>query len=265
MGRGLGITKRRGVSPYVSKGRLYYRFRMKGKPQVNLPGPLYSPEFEEAYRRALEGEVSPGEFRTVEGSLGALCIAFYSSPEWSGMAASSQTTYRRFIEFLRQDYADLSVGALKTSHIVKLRDKVATREVSGAERAIDDKIVMSGPTMANRLISVLRLMLEFAVTRGWRSDNPARNIKPINVKSDGFPTWSEGEILAFEAYWPVGTRERLAFDLLLYTAQRSGDVRTMTWKDIKGDAIAVRQEKTKTELVLPIHPRLRAFSECCDC
>ena len=258
MGRGLGITKRRGVSHYISKGRLYHRFRMNGKPSVHLPGLPYSPEFEEAYRRALEGEVKPGKFRTIDGSLGALCIAFYSSPEWSGMAHSTQTTYRRFIEFLRQDYADLSVRAMKRDHIVKLRDKIATQKAQNDAAGATDKIQMSGPTMANRLVSILRMMLEFAVARGWRADNPATGIKPITVKSDGFPTWTEDEILAFEAYWPVGTRERLAFDLLLYTAQRSGDVRTMTWKDIKGDTIAVRQEKTKTELVLPIHPRLKA-------
>src|SRR5690606_34927234 len=117
---------------------------------------------------------------------------------------------------------------------------------------------LSGASQANRLVSILRMLLKFGVDRGWRKDNPTTEIPPIKVKSDGFPPWSEDEISAFESYWPVGTRERLAFDLLLCTAQRSGDVRTMTWKDIRGDAIAVRQEKTSTALVIPIHPRLRA-------
>lgn len=89
MGRGVGVMGRPGLSRMRIKGKWYHRFRMKDKPQVYLPGVPYSPEFEEAYRRALEGEVKPGEFRTIDGSLGALCIAFYSSPEWSGMAHST--------------------------------------------------------------------------------------------------------------------------------------------------------------------------------
>jgi integrase len=70
-------------------------------------------------------------------------------------------------------------------------------------------------------------------------------------------SWDEADIAQFEAYWAVGTRERLAFDLLLYTAQRSGDVRQMGRQQIRDDAILVRQEKTKAFLELPIHPSLR--------
>ncbi len=39
-------------------------------------------------------------------------------------------------------------------------------------------------------------------------------------KSREFHTWTEGEIEQFEERWSIGTRERLAFDLLLYTGQR---------------------------------------------
>lgn len=56
----------------------------------------------------------------------------------------------------------------------------------------------------------------------------------------------------------MGTKERLAFDLLLYMAQRSGDVRNMGWIDVKDGRILVCQEKTSAKLALPIHPRLKA-------
>ena len=45
----------------------------------------------------------------------------------------------------------------------------------------------------------------------------------------------------------------------LYTAQRKGDVIKMGWQHITGDSIAVRQEKTGTPLLLPIHPELKAM------
>jgi len=80
-------------------------------------------------------------------------------------------------------------------------------------------------------------------------------------REHGFPVWSEADISKFEAHWPVGTRERLAFDLLLYTAQRSGDVRQMGRQHVQDAAILVRQEKTKAFLELPVHPRLKASLE----
>ena len=43
-------------------------------------------------------------------------------------------------------------------------------------------------------------------------------------KSDGHHTWTEAQLAAYEARWLLGTRERLAYDVLLYSAQRVGDV-----------------------------------------
>ena len=59
---------------------------------------------------------------------------------------------------------------------------------------------------------------------------------------------------------PLGTRERLAFALLLYTGQRSGDVVKMMRNDIVNGCIRVSQDKarkgTTNELMIPIHPAL---------
>ena len=63
--------------------------------------------------------------------------------------------------------------------------------------------------------------------------------------------------------WPIGTRERLAFDLLIYTGQRVGDVAAMRRADILSGAIPVRQEKTGAVLSLPVHPNLlRSLNAC---
>ncbi|MBX3476673.1 MAG: tyrosine-type recombinase/integrase [Brevundimonas sp.] len=115
------------------------------------------------------------------------------------------------------------------------------------------------PAAANNLIKVLRWLMAFAVERQIRGDNPATGVKPLKYESDGFHTWTEAEISRFEKHWRLGTRERLAFDLLLYTAQRSGDVRQMGRQHLSGDGfIRVKQEKTGAELEIPIHPRLNA-------
>src|SRR5262249_56110877 len=73
------------------------------------------------------------------------------------------------------------------------------------------------------------------------------------------------EINQYERRWPLGSRERLAFALLLYTGQRGGDVVKMTRSDIIGDRIRVSQDKARkgstNELLIRIHPALaRALS-----
>ena len=40
----------------------------------------------------------------------------------------------------------------------------------------------------------------------------------VPVKTDGYHSWTEAEIWQFERHHPVGSRARLAFALLLYTA-----------------------------------------------
>ena len=67
-------------------------------------------------------------------------------------------------------------------------------------------------------------------------------------------TWTDDELSRFEQRWSLGTRERLAFALLLYTGQRAGDVVKMRRSDVADGLIRVIQEKTGTELSIPLHP-----------
>ncbi|MBP7704447.1 MAG: tyrosine-type recombinase/integrase [Caulobacter sp.] len=114
------------------------------------------------------------------------------------------------------------------------------------------------PAAANNLLRMLRIIMRFAVERGWRRDDPTQGVKFLRYRSEGFHTWSEAEISKFEARWPIGSRERLAFDLLLCTAQRSGDVRRMGPQHIRERTITVRQQKTGATLELPVIDALAA-------
>ena len=64
------------------------------------------------------------------------------------------------------------------------------------------------------------------------------------------------EVAQFQATHPVGTTARLAFVLALYTAQRVSDVVRMGCQHVKGDRIAVRQQKTNKPLLIKMHPEL---------
>ena len=66
----------------------------------------------------------------------------------------------------------------------------------------------------------------------------------------------ESQISQFEAHYPIGSKARLAFALLLYTAQRRSDVVRMGRKHVRGDVVDVRQQKTGKLMPIPLHAEL---------
>jgi len=100
--------------------------------------------------------------------------------------------------------------------------------------------------------------MDYAIAIEMRADNPFSGLERYRLGTHH--TWTDAEIAQFERRWPLGTRERLAFVLLLYTGQRGGDVVKMTRNDIVAGQIRVSQDKarkgTTNELMIPIHPAL---------
>jgi integrase len=112
------------------------------------------------------------------------------------------------------------------------------------------------PGLANIARAVLRLLMQFAVEAELRADNPAAGLKAYRTGTRH--SWTDQELQRFEKRWPLGTRERLSFALLLYTGQRAGDIVRMRRSDISEGTIKVVQGKTGTELSIPLHPALIA-------
>jgi enterobacteria phage integrase len=70
--------------------------------------------------------------------------------------------------------------------------------------------------------------------------------------------WNEEEIEQYRAHWPIGTKQRLAFELMLNTGQRRSDVHRMTWANIIGNSMSIVQQKTKAKLKIRLHEELLA-------
>jgi len=196
------------------------------------------------YAAALDGVTQPGNIgaaRTKPGSFDALCVSYFRSPEFLGLAESTQRQRRNTLENFRAEHGGKPLRGLSRAHI---------SAIIGAKA--------DAPEGANFLLKVLRAVLNFAVDQGLIENNPATNVKKYKSKGDGHHSWSEAEIAAFEATHPVGSRARLALALGLYTGQRKSDVLRMGWQHIEGDSIDVRQQKTGTPLLIPMHPNLVA-------
>jgi integrase len=226
-------------------GRPRVYLRKRGYKRVSLPWPIGSREFVEAYEAALADSPIPiGQSQTKPGSINALVQLYYVSPEWAALASQSQRTYRHILEHFRVEHGDKPVNAIKREHVKAM---VAAKAAT--------------PAAANKFRKLLLVLMRLAVDRGWRQDNPASEVRGIRTKSEGFKTWSEDNIAQFRAHHPIGSKPRLALELLLCTGQRRGDVVAMGWQHIRDGELTVRQQKTGALVTIPILPELR---QCLD-
>ena len=104
------------------------------------------------------------------------------------------------------------------------------------------------------LLKRVRTLVRYALALGWINRDPTAGAR--SYRSKEIHTWNEEEIETFEKRWAEGTRERLAFALLLYTGQRGSDVHRMLWADYTSGSIRVAQQKTATKLTIPVHESL---------
>jgi integrase len=102
---------------------------------------------------------------------------------------------------------------------------------------------------------LLKVLFTRAIDLGLRKNDPTHRIK--SRKTGHWRSWTDDEIAAMEARWPIGTRQRLAFALHIYTGQRRSDVVKMTRADVAGGKIRVVPFKTGMKVVVPIHRDLK--------
>jgi integrase len=120
------------------------------------------------------------------------------------------------------------------------------------------------PHAANNFLKSMRRFFKWAADfEGGKlvAANPTIGVKLLKGKNkDGFHTWTNEEIDRFETRWPLGTRERLALDLLLYTGLSRGDVVRLGRQHVSNDVITLRMEKGRGDGVVypPLLPILAA-------
>jgi integrase len=226
------------VKAYVDRhGKARYYLRKPGCKSVPLPGLPGSDEFMAAYGAALADtpSVEIAARQTRAGSINAMVVGYLGSADFHNLAPASQQQYRRILEGLRRDYGDLGIASLARKHVVRMLDAKAET-----------------PIAARDFLRCLRVLIRYAIGIGVRQDDPTAGVRVKLPKSEGFRTWTEEDIAAFEATYQIGSKPRLALALLLNTAARCADVVRLGRGNVRNGTLHVTQQKTGTALVIPI-------------
>ncbi len=226
------IVRLKHVKRVRSKGRTYWYHQITHE---RLPD-----DHEERAARVLEinSTMKGTTARTIApGSLADIVAQYKRAPEFRNLRGSTRGPYSVLLDLLLDTWGAFPIASIGRKHVLGLRDKFAET-----------------PAKANKLITVLRILLTFAVDREYRTDNPARDVKGL-PKGDGHATWPDWAINRFLETAPP--MMELALKLGLYTGQREGDCLAMSWHDYDGEQIQVVQSKTGAKLRIPVHRVLK--------
>lgn len=222
--------------------------RVKGKPYfyyqpgrntanaakaVRLPDNPADPDWWLAYRAA----ASLPEQQTSANAVSVLVKAYKESPEWNQLKPSTKEGWAIYLRRIEERWGKLEVRGIEPLHVLALRDAFASQ-----------------PATANATMRCLSSLMSWSVPRGYRLDNPCREIRPLKG-GEGYSPWPD-EMLALAA---EEMREDLwwAAALALYSGQREADCIKMTWADIKDGVMHVVQGKTGKKVWVPVHASLR--------
>lgn len=226
-----------GVHRVTSRGREYYYYQpgrntARASGRIRLPDDPRDPEWWAAYA-ALARLPAPV---VATNAVRKLADAWQRAPEWRQMSVKTQTEWSRYLARIVAAWGDLDVRGIEPKHVIWLRDQWADK-----------------PATANNLLRCLSSMLGWSVPRGWRADNPCREVRPLKG-GEGYAPWP----------WHVIEETRAALEdkrpdlwwavaLALYTGQRAGDCLAMRWDAVRDGTVTVVQGKTGKRLSVPIH------------
>lgn len=231
-------------------GKLRHRYRRTGHPGGYFTAELGTVEFLEELAAFKSAAAPVPAERAAPGTIDDLCTRYYRSQDFNDQGETSRRKNRAVIESFRAGRGHRRVADVTWEHIDAILAKKGRKSVDKKGRPV------GGKAAAQRLRKQIRRLFKHAVKVKMRRDNPVELTARVKYKTDGFHTWTEEEIAQYQARHPLGTKARLALEIMLWTGQRRGDARTFGPGQVKAGRMRYTQQKTGKELWLPLAPQL---------
>lgn len=206
-----------------------YWYAWRGGPR--LAGEPGSPEFKAAYDAAIRAQrQSP-----TDGTLAGLAAAYRASPEFAGLAESTQAEWSRVLDRIRDKRAPLAIGALPVQVLSDPRVKTHLFAWRDQWKAT--------PRKADYALQVLSAALTWADGHGMILSNVLLGHSTLYKSNRASVIWTVDEVARFKAAAPspeVGFIVRLA----CLTGLRRADLLRLEWSHVGDVAITIQPEKS---------------------
>ncbi len=221
-------------------GRAVWYVRVGRGSRIRLRAEYATPEFWAAYEAAIAGKLASGDSAKFNArSLGWLIERYRESSAWAKLSQATRAQRERVLLAVTEKAGEISLSRIDCASI---------------ERGIERR----NPYAARHFLQAMRGLFQWAMRAKLANSDPTAELKVILPATDGHPVWTEDDCRAFETRWPHGTRERVAFDLLLYTGLRRGDAVRLGRPHVKNGIATIRTEKTGQLVSIPILSPLQA-------
>lgn len=218
---------------------VFYFRRGKG-PRTRLPSMADKEAFDAAYIAALNDQAPPKKRVGAAGTL-AWLIARYRDT----------SAYRGLSDATRRQRDNIFKGVVESAGHVSYKAVTRKKIVDGRESR------RATPSQSRNFLDAMRGLFRWAIDAELVTIDPTAGVKnPARPKTGGFKAWTEDDLIAYEARWPEGTKERVWLHVLLYTGLRRGDAVTIGKQHVRDGVATLRTEKTATEVHIPILPEL---------
>lgn len=206
--------------PDRNKNDRYY-VRKKGFRKIRIKAPLedvpgsgeLGKAFMEEYRAALaviagEAAAAPKKQTPREETFEWLCDQYFRSQKFQRFDKDTQRDKRSVLTRFCEAAGDLPYRKYYKDDM----------EASQLKRR-------ATPGAADKLVKVIKALFNWAMQEKppLATHNPAVGVTPINTGSDGFHTWTSGELDQFRAFYPLGTKPRLAMEIMINIGARLSD------------------------------------------
>ncbi len=227
------------VKKVLANGEVvYYNYHRATK--TRLPDDPQSEEFQRAYYSAQEKIRSTGRNR---GTLKSIIQSYQSSPSFKDLRDRTRKDYLRQIAKIENKFGSLPIPVLNDVRIrgdfLKWRDQLAKKS----------------PKQADYVITVLGIILSWAMDRGTISFNHASRPRKTYKSNRVSKIWLDRDVTTFLS--AANPELRLALVLARDTGQRQGDLLKLTWGAYDGTYINLTQSKTGSIVEVPVTQELK--------
>lgn len=229
------------VGEFRSGNPRYYFRRPGEKKGIAMPDlPQDHPDFLAKWSKLAKEK--PQE-RQRTGSIGAGVEAFLASDKYLNLAKSTRATWRRALESIKEKYAAGPMRDLRSRHIRQDLAKLA-------------------PHPANARLKVWRGLCRWWVDAGLIEVDPARDVRRREVpKSDGFTPWTRKDFQTFRDHWPIGTSQRLAFEIMHWTCAAIVDAVRLGPGMVSDGWVVYQRQKSGSYATCPLTDEAPSWAE----
>lgn len=218
-------------------GKTVWYVRNGHGPRIRINGTYGTPEFEEAYRLAMSGDLPQTASAISKGTLGWLWMLYRQTAAWTDLSLATRKQRERIMRQVLATGGDVALSKI-------------------TPRAIQQGIERRKAFAARHFVDTMRGMFKWAVTVEHVSADPTAGKSVRKPKTRGFPEWTEEELDQYAARWPLGTRERVMWGVFCFSGLRRGDAARLGKQHIRNGVITIDTEKNNTRVTIPVLPEL---------